>query len=271
MESSQTGGVDMTRVLGGQLAPGLEAMIAAFDHVDDVFVFVKDARRVFVACSKPFLALMGMRRTDELIGRRDEELSPAHLVDLYRRDDERVLKTGEPIVDLVELVRNARGGYDWFLSSKSALRDADDRIVGLVGVTRALSPRAPTAGGVQSLGPAVEYIAGEYARPIKVEDLAALVSLSVSHFSRLFRTHFGVSPYRYLRRVRMRAACDLLAASELSVTEVAAQTGYYDAAHFSNDFRAEQGMSPTAYRAQLPRTQRGTRLIVARPSNDNQQ
>ncbi|WP_369371217.1 helix-turn-helix domain-containing protein [Promicromonospora sp. Populi] len=253
--------------LDGALGPGLGAMIAAFDHVDDVFIFVKDARRVFVACSRPFLALMGMQSADELLGRRDEELSPAHLVDLYRRDDERVLATGEPIVDLVELVRNTRAGYDWFLSSKNALRDADGRIVGLVGVTRPLSPRTPTAGGVQSLGPAVEYIASEYARPIRVEDLAALVSLSASHFSRLFRRHFGVSPYRYLRRVRMIAACDLLAATELSVSEVAAQTGYYDAAHFSNDFRAEQGLSPTAYRVRLPRTQLGTRLAVVRPGS----
>jgi PAS domain S-box-containing protein len=233
-----------------------DSLISAFDHVSDVFVFIKNARREFIGCSLPFVTLMGFKSRAQLIGKRDEELSPAYLVQRYRRDDEHVLTTGEALVDVIELVRNADGGYDWFLSTKTPVRDAAGTVTGLVGVTRSLTSRDPVNEKLISLTPAIETISREYARPIKVEELAASVLMSPSHFTRLFRRHFGVSPYRYLRRVRIMAACDLLATTELPVGVVSARTGFYDPSHFANEFHADRGMSPTAYRESFQRDQR---------------
>lgn len=225
-----------------------QSLLAAFDLLPDVYVFVKDVDRVFIACSLPFLSLLGLSTREQLYGKRDEDLSPPHLVEHYRRHDEHVMRTGQPLVDLVELVRNVGGSYDWFLSSKTPLRTSAGEIVGMVGITRALSKRDPVVEQLLSLTPAIELISRDYARPLKVEELAEVVPLSTSHFTRVFRRHFGVSPYQYLRRVRVLAASDLLATTELPVTAIAARCGFYDASHFANDFRADLGMSPTAYR-----------------------
>lgn len=227
------------------------SLLSVFDHVPDVFVFVKNARREFVAFTRPFLTLMGCESPEELLGKRDEELSPEYLVVHYRDYDEAVLRTGEPLVDLVELVRGRDGSYDWFISTKTAIRDETGRAIGIMGVTRSLTHRDAAAGRLLSLTPAVELISREFARSIKVEELAAHVLMSTSHFNRLFKQHFAVTPYKYLMRVRLMAACDLLATTSLPVAAISSRTGFYDASHLTNEFRREHGLSPSEYRTRF--------------------
>jgi transcriptional regulator GlxA family with amidase domain len=64
---------------------------------------------------------------------------------------------------------------------------------------------------------------------------------------RLFRTVTGTSPMEYLRRVRVRRAGVLLR-SGLGLADVAARTGFCDAAHLARVFRRVTGESPGAWR-----------------------
>jgi PAS domain S-box-containing protein len=229
------------------------ALLLAFDQLSDLFVFVKDRERRFVLCSEPFVHLMGFRSTRQLIGLRDEDISPEYLVDHYRSHDQRVLDTGERIVDLIELVRNVDGTYDWFLTTKLPIRAHDGTIIGLVGVTRGLTKRNALVERLLPLAPAVGLISTEYHRQLSVAELAESVAMSTSHFSRTFKSHFGATPHQYLRRVRLMAACDLLATTDLPLSVVASRTGYYDQSHLSNDFVRERGLTPSAYRTKVRR------------------
>jgi PAS domain S-box-containing protein len=231
------------------------ALLLAFDQLTDLFVFVKDTDRRFVLCSEPFVHLMGYREARQLIGLRDEDISPDYLVDHYRTHDQRVLATGEPVVDLIELVRNVNGSYDWFLTTKLPIRSDDGTILGLVGVTRGLTKRNALVDRLLPLTPAVSLIASEYHRQLSVAEMAESVAMSVSHFTRTFKSHFGATPHHYLRQVRLMAACDLLATTDLPLSVVASRTGYYDQSHLSNDFVNERGLTPSAYRNKVrPRT-----------------
>jgi AraC-like DNA-binding protein len=62
-----------------------------------------------------------------------------------------------------------------------------------------------------------------------------------------FREVFGTTPKRYERIRRFKAALEALAAGRGSLADIAAAHGYYDQAHFTNDFREHAGMTPTAY------------------------
>ena len=88
----------------------------------------------------------------------------------------------------------------------------------------------------------------ELAEPLMLEDLAAAAGLSRSHFSALFRQHFGCAPIAYLIRRRMYAAAYLLRNRRLAVREIARRVGYRDEAYFSRHFRKYHGMSPRAWR-----------------------
>jgi PAS domain S-box-containing protein len=229
------------------------ALLLAFNEFSDLFMFVKDRERRFVLCSEPFVHLMGYRSASQMIGLRDEDISPEYLVDHYRSHDDRVLSTGQRIVDLIELVRNVDGTYDWFLTTKLPVRGSDGEIIGLVGVTRGLTKRNAVADRLLPLTPAVELISRQYHRQLTVAELAETVAMSPSHFSRTFKDHFGATPHQYIRKVRLMAACDLLSTTDLPISVVAGRTGYYDQSHMSNEFVRERGITPLAYRTKLRR------------------
>lgn len=224
------------------------AFVKLFESADDIYVFVKDADRRFVACTTPFARLLGFHRSQQVVGLRDEELSPEYLAEHYRENDESILRTAGRLTDAVELVRNVDGSYDWFLTTKSAVVDDDGVAIGIVGQTRPLAERRQTTDGIRGLAGAIELISTRYADPISVDDLAAAVAMSPSNFTRVFRAHFGTTPHQYLRQVRIMAASDLLSTTELPLSAIATRTGFYDSSHLARTFREDRGMTPAVYR-----------------------
>jgi AraC family transcriptional regulator, arabinose operon regulatory protein len=83
---------------------------------------------------------------------------------------------------------------------------------------------------------------------IHLPRLAARAGISVSRFSALFRELAGTGVVAFARRERMARAKSLLATSKCPVVTVARLVGYSDPLYFSRLFRADVGMSPTAYR-----------------------
>lgn len=83
-----------------------------------------------------------------------------------------------------------------------------------------------------------------------VRDIAAATGWSERHFSQLFREQVGVSPKVWLRIQRFqRAVGQLHSGSEVRWAELAVECGYYDQAHFANEFRAFSGIDATTYSA----------------------
>lgn len=80
-------------------------------------------------------------------------------------------------------------------------------------------------------------------------ELAGLAGLSPWHFARAFRQSHGVPPHRYLVRLRLERASELLENSRLPVTEIAAMVGY-SSQHLARHFRCAMGCSPSQYRRQ---------------------
>ena len=85
-------------------------------------------------------------------------------------------------------------------------------------------------------------------RNLKLEEIAAAIQLSVSHFSRIFANRTGHSPIDYFIQLKMQRACRLLDNTDWSITEVARESGFEDQFYFSRMFRKVMGMSPRMYR-----------------------
>lgn len=84
-------------------------------------------------------------------------------------------------------------------------------------------------------------------------DLALMAGLSAPHFAALFRQQTGRAPHDFHRRIRMREGARLLATTALPVLEVASRLGYRDPLYFSRVFRKVHGVSPEAFRRNVPR------------------
>src|SRR5215212_7100248 len=100
---------------------------------------------------------------------------------------------------------------------------------------------------------AVELMHAHMHRELSLEEIASSAHISPFHFSRLFKKLTGATPHAYLASLRAARARDLLAETDLSVTEVGARVGYMSSSHFSKAFRQSTGISPRAYRKALVR------------------
>ena len=70
-------------------------------------------------------------------------------------------------------------------------------------------------------------------------------------FDDQFQETFKTSPQKYVGRLRILEACELLVKTTLPVTEIALQVGFYDHSAFSKKFSELIGMSPRDYRKRL--------------------
>ena len=82
-----------------------------------------------------------------------------------------------------------------------------------------------------------------------VRRLARVSGVSEAHFARSFKEAFGIPPHRYLLTRRIERATTLLRDTDLSITEIAFQTGWSSLGTFGRTFRDITGESPGERRA----------------------
>jgi AraC-like DNA-binding protein len=94
----------------------------------------------------------------------------------------------------------------------------------------------------------LDYFHAHFTEDISLESLANVSGLSPFHFCRAFRTSVGISPWQYLKDIRLAESRLLLLKSKLSVTDIALALGYNSTSHFSTAFRNAFGVSPSQFR-----------------------
>lgn len=97
---------------------------------------------------------------------------------------------------------------------------------------------------------AIRYLEARADGRIRVAELAAIVGVSPSHLTALFRESTGGGPAAFHTSLKMARARTLLDTSSSSISEVARTVGYDDPLYFSRQFRRLHGVSPSEYRAQ---------------------
>jgi PAS domain S-box-containing protein len=79
---------------------------------------------------------MGKQSEAEVIGKTDFDLYPKEIAEKFFEDDQSVIKTGQAVVNREEYFIDPEGKKRWLLTNKLPLRDAENNIIGLVGIGR---------------------------------------------------------------------------------------------------------------------------------------
>jgi AraC family transcriptional regulator of arabinose operon len=103
----------------------------------------------------------------------------------------------------------------------------------------------------ERLRPILERLAKDHHQVQSLSDLAQVAGLSVSQFSRLFRSETGQTPRAYIEGLRIDHAKQLLQHTSLSIQAIAERTGFPNVFYFSNRFRKATGKSPSDYRRRV--------------------
>ncbi len=110
------------------------------DHLPDS-IYVKDTQSRFIITNQAELSLIGADTEEETIGKTvknylDDKSATQHL-----KNDRILLETGEALVNQEELVINKKGEMKWLLTTRVPLQEDDERIIGLVGISRDITDR----------------------------------------------------------------------------------------------------------------------------------
>ena len=109
----------------------------------------------------------------------------------------------------------------------------------------------PAPGPIQV---AKDRIHAEPGADLSVAALAAHVGLSPRHFARLFRDQVGESPARYVERVRVEAARQVLETERSGLEDVALRCGFGTTETLRRSFHRRLGVAPDAYRRRFAHT-----------------
>ena len=94
-----------------------------------------------------------------------------------------------------------------------------------------------------------EFIAQHDTEEIKLDDLAGLVAMSPSAFSRFFKQHTGRAPVDYIIDVRVGAAARMLVDTTTSVSEICYACGFNNLSNFNRTFKSRRGYTPRGFRS----------------------
>lgn len=100
----------------------------------------------------------------------------------------------------------------------------------------------------RQLGQSLDYIDAHCFETIRLHDLASLLGLSETYFSHAFKASTGVPPLRWQMETRIGKVKELLGRDEISLTEIAAATGFSDQAHLTRSFKRLVGVTPSTWR-----------------------
>jgi AraC-like DNA-binding protein len=129
-------------------------------------------------------------------------------------------------------------------ATASLLYHAQLRIGDDVGRRRNIPGRAEIAA-------ALDFIHDRFAEPISLGDMVAATTLSSGRFIQTFKRVTGLPPHQYIMRLRVARAKDLLARSDLTLAQIAADSGFYDQSRLTMSFSKATGLTPAKFRKQL--------------------
>lgn len=95
---------------------------------------------------------------------------------------------------------------------------------------------------------ASEFIHKNYAQKIVLDDLCKISMMSKTLLCEKFKRYYGFTPLDYVNRYRVLVAKNMVIETNKSITEIAQETGFFDASHFLKTYKKYESLSPTDLR-----------------------
>ena len=121
-------------------------------------------------------------------------------------------------------------------------------LIEILRTTKTNVDTEPTVSSSKECFKLKKYLDSNYASKITIDDLARLSNLNKYYLIHSFNRYFGSSPINYLCKIRIRVAKELLKNSDYSIEQISQSAGFSSQSYFTQCFKKDCGMSPSAYR-----------------------
>lgn len=105
-----------------------------------------------------------------------------------------------------------------------------------------------TPGISQAIKRTIDYIVDNIQKRITLDKISKAVGINRTYLCELFKKETGVSIQRYITKLKIEAAVNMLAYEDFSVLEISDYFSFSSSSHFCSVFKKETGLSPNAYR-----------------------
>jgi two-component system sensor histidine kinase/response regulator len=124
------------------------------DSLPDL-IYAKDINCKFLLANDACASVMGTNRVD-VVGKDDFDFFPQALAQGFFEDEQKVMRTGEPLLNRQEEVVDADGRRSYVLTTKVPLRDQSGRVIGVMGIGRDITARVQAENELRAAREAAE-------------------------------------------------------------------------------------------------------------------
>lgn len=225
----------------------VEAFKRLFDALPNVLFHIADRQERIIAMNPRCLENCNVVRELDVVGESIADLFPSVIAEVYMARDHEVLATGQPIVNRV---------YSHCADRSTTLRimnvwplyDARGRIIGTAAAYTDAASTSSMPDWYGSIKEVVAFVDRHYAERLSLAQLAKIAKVSEPRFRRLFQSVMEMTPGHYVTTIRLNAARKLLATTDMLISDIATQVGFWDQSHFLKAFKRERGLTPSQYR-----------------------
>ncbi len=219
-----------------------------FDQAPDVAFFVKDAVGCYISVNDSLLKRHGLKGKSSVIGKRPCDICPGDFGRIPTEQDAKVLRTGRPLIDHLEMQWDQPHKPVWCMTTKLPICELKGTVIGLFGFSRDVRVPVNCHDIPTDFAAALEFFEQELSVDVTPAWLAQQSKLTPQRLARLTKRVYGLTPSQLIAKTRIAAASRLLLDTNKSVAEVAYACGFYDHSAFTRAFHSKTGVTPSDFR-----------------------
>lgn len=223
---------------------------AIMQPLEGISFFVKDENFRLIFANPYFFRRLGFKFEKDLLGKDDFELFPEPLARKFRKDDQTVMQSSNPMIGLVELFLNQQGVPAWYLTNKFPIFDSKGRGIGIMGTVQRYEKSDQNFSRDEVIESLIKKMSQEISASLSISKLAKGIGLSHRQLNRRFKSATGLTPQQFQVRKRIELACKLLRDNRYAIVDISNDLGFCDQSAFTAQFKKRMSMTPREYRIQ---------------------
>lgn len=226
----------------------LDLLATLFDQASDVAFFVKNALGQYIAVNDSLLKRHGLRKKSDALGKRPNEICPGDFGRVPTDQDDKVLRTRQPLVNHLEMQWHRPFQPVWCLTTKLPILGANKKVIGLVGFSRDVRSQVELYDVPEQFAAALDYFDLNLNELGSPSALAKRSNLTLPRLNRTTKRLFGLTAGQLITKTRIAAASRMLLETSTSISEIALACGFFDQSAFTRTFRTATGVTPSQFR-----------------------
>ena len=223
------------------------AFIGLINTLPDACFYMKDTECRIMVLNKRNCEVCNIKNEIDVIGMRSDEVFSPNDGASFMELDQTVMRTRKPVFNKVEM-RPADKSNHFTVGSVFPVKDSEGNIIGTMRLYRMTTLKDSVHEWQGKLRDVAAYIQEHYMNDLPLEMLATMAGSSVSQFKRKFQSVFEMTPGRYIMNARINAARKLLETSNMLISDIAQECGFYDQSHMTKAFKTVRKTTPGEYR-----------------------